>query len=79
MPSGWFPDSEQAGRLRFFDGVDWTDQYAATLSTEPAAAVSVEPAAAADPVLDDVPAAPVVGGPSTEGRSRRQRGNLLPC
>jgi hypothetical protein len=25
---GWFPDPAQPGRLRYFDGTHWTDQYA---------------------------------------------------
>jgi FHA domain-containing protein/uncharacterized protein DUF2510 len=28
-PANWYPDPEHSGRLRYFNGTDWTDQYSA--------------------------------------------------
>ena len=45
-PAGWFPDPEDAGQLRYWDGAAWTDHR------HPA-----EPAAAVEPTATPAPAA----------------------
>ncbi len=44
-PAGWHPDPAGSGRLRYYDGRQWTDHYAARHPdpTPAAAAVPVEP------------------------------------
>ena len=42
IPAGWYPDPEQVGQLRFWDGHSWTDQRQAT-TTPPSPGVGVPP------------------------------------
>jgi hypothetical protein len=43
-PAGWYPDSEIAGQLRFWDGSSWTS-HTSPVDAPPPSAVSKEPSA----------------------------------
>lgn len=71
-PAGWHDDPGGSGRLRYYDGMRWTDQYAAQAAPSapppPAAAVEAEtrqleppaPVVADGSTPEEVPAAPEV-------------------
>lgn len=69
--AGWHPDPSGSGRLRYYDGLRWTDNYAQQAAPEPKPAAEVpqlEEAAAAEPEApkkEDEPEA-VVEEPATE-------------
>ena len=42
-PAGWHPDPSGSGRLRYYDGMRWTDNYAQHADPQPAPAAEVTP------------------------------------
>jgi hypothetical protein len=63
-PAGWHPDPDGSGRLRYYDGIQWTSHYAQQTAGAGATAVpestqptpQLETAAAAPPTLRESPA-----------------------
>ncbi len=58
-PAGWYPDPEQAGQLRYWDGAAWTDHRSPV--QQPAAPQTPEPPAA--PAAPEPPAEPSFSEP----------------
>ncbi|HEX5988690.1 MAG TPA: DUF2510 domain-containing protein [Solirubrobacterales bacterium] len=44
-PAGWHPDPSGSGRLRYYDGIRWTDHYAQHADPQPEPAAEVIPEA----------------------------------
>ncbi len=66
-PAGWYPDPEQAGQLRYWDGGGWTEHRSPI--QEPAAPAAPEPPQAfTPPSAPEPPAAP--SSPAHEGAHR---------
>ena len=71
VPSaGWYPDPAGSGRLRYFNGNDWTDDYGDRPA--PAADIGTTPGAGTPPG-----SAPPIPGPAPAVRGKRTRWILI--
>ncbi|WP_197496732.1 DUF4352 domain-containing protein [Mycobacterium sp. 1274761.0] len=61
-PSGWYPDPEQAGQLRYWDGTAWSEHRSP--AQEPPTAAPQDPDAEAEPAAEPEP--PATEQPTTE-------------
>jgi hypothetical protein len=76
MPAaGWYADPQDPGRLRFWDGQDWTNQtriVAGAVPHEPAVAAPPTATPTASPTQPAFPTVPAPAGPSAGGRRPRR-------
>jgi uncharacterized protein YbjQ (UPF0145 family) len=50
-PAGWYPDSTDPSRVRWWDGTQWTDQFQASISEQAPGEVGAGPATYSGPPI----------------------------
>lgn len=71
-PAGWYPDPERSGRLRWWDGLDWSDSRRA-----PPSDAELDRAARTDAVIQPIERQPATDRPPPSRRGQVDSDELI--